>query len=984
VLPPGFRDGLADRYRIQRELGRGGMATVYLAEDVKHHRPVAIKLLSPELASVLGHDRFLREIEIAAQLTHPHILPLHDSGTSAGLLYYVMPYIEGETLRARIAREKQLPLDEAVEITRKVANALAHAHSRGVIHRDIKPENILLADGEPIVADFGIARAVTAAGGQHLTETGMALGTASYMSPEQALGESDLDARTDIYSLGCVLYEMLAGHPPYTGVSAQAIVARRLSEPVPALRTVRELVPHTVQLAVEKALARMPADRYSTAQAFAAALTAPVAERTVRTPVRDVRAETVPVRTGRARRALYAGVILLIALLALVFWFRRPSASASLDADLIAVAPFDVRGAELASWGEGMVDYLSRSLDGAGSLRTVSPSTFLHRWSGRADPASAEALGRRTGSGLVVFGSVIKGGGDSLRLRATMLDVAGGTAIGEVEVQGDTLGIDRLADSLAVGLLTQLGRTRPVGAVRDAPLGGVSLSAIKEFLRGEQMYRRRNWDSSLVHYAKAVALDTTFALAYRRLALVLSWSPLSSTSFESPGAYTARAAAFNRGLPLRDSLLIEVLWLGDRIDHEPDSLFSLTKRELATLHEAVRRFPGDPEVWMALGEVQMHGYLSKGLIPPSDVLASFDRAIALDSGFAPSFEHVFELAFHVGNVDRARAYAKAYVRIGSHDANSPELLLVAALLDSAGAESQAAASMVERANTLTLFRTGLEHLGGWADSSESAITLLRSLATGRHAASGPEWVYDSLMWPKYLARALLSRGHLREAREVYGSLLAIPDIHAAWFGFLDPAFDFGVLGVMSPDTVTAIMERNRRLFPTKALAWAYFQRDTLFLLRLAAEAAADAMSATDARTAARAQYQKGAADAYLTLIRGDSAAGLRALQAMPDSLCLVLAFNTCFFHKLTQARLLVARGDDRGAAAILDRDRWSYAPFHVLATLERARIAERLRERNLAVESYQRVVDLWRRADPELQPYVREAQDGLARLTGEP
>jgi serine/threonine-protein kinase len=209
-----LQQSLAERYTIQRELGRGGMATVYLAEDLKHRRFVAIKVLLPELASTLGPERFLREIEIASHLTHPHILPLYDSGATEGFLYYVMPYIEGESLRDRLRLEKQLPLDEAVGITRKVAAALAHAHGRGVIHRDIKPENILLADGEPIVADFGIAKAVTAAGGQPLTETGMALGTASYMSPEQALGESDLDARTDIYSLGCVLYEMLAGQPP--------------------------------------------------------------------------------------------------------------------------------------------------------------------------------------------------------------------------------------------------------------------------------------------------------------------------------------------------------------------------------------------------------------------------------------------------------------------------------------------------------------------------------------------------------------------------------------------------------------------------------------------------------------------------------------------------------------------------------------------------------------------------------------------------
>jgi serine/threonine-protein kinase len=217
----------------------------------------------------------------------------------------------------------------------------------------------LLASGEAVVADFGIAKAVTAAGGARLTETGLAMGTASYMSPEQALGESDLDARTDVYSLGCVLYEMLAGQPPYTGASAQAIVARRLSEPVPPLRTVRELVPATVQHVIERALARMPADRYSTAQAFAAALTATPTGETARTPVRKIGTAVNPARKARSRRYAYAAAILL-PLLALVLWFRRPSATTPLDADLIAVAPFDVRGAELASWGEGLVDYLSR------------------------------------------------------------------------------------------------------------------------------------------------------------------------------------------------------------------------------------------------------------------------------------------------------------------------------------------------------------------------------------------------------------------------------------------------------------------------------------------------------------------------------------------------------------------------------------------------------------------------------------------------
>ncbi len=269
---------LASRYAIEREIGRGGMAIVYLAHDLKHQRKVAVKVLRRELAATLGAQRFLREIEIAANLTHPHILPLYDSGEADGFLYYVMPYIEGETLSDRINREGQLPLDDALQITKDVAAALSYAHSQGLIHRDIKPENVLLSAGEAVVADFGIARAVSAAGGERLTQTGLAVGTPAYASPEQASGDRDVDARSDLYSLGCVLYEMLAGDAPYNASTPLAIIAKKLADPMPRVSVVRESVPPAVETALEKALARMPADRFATAQQFAEALTRPSVE----------------------------------------------------------------------------------------------------------------------------------------------------------------------------------------------------------------------------------------------------------------------------------------------------------------------------------------------------------------------------------------------------------------------------------------------------------------------------------------------------------------------------------------------------------------------------------------------------------------------------------------------------------------------------------------------------------------------------------
>src|SRR2546425_506697 len=269
------RASLAGRYTIERELGRGGMATVYLAEDLKHHRQVAVKVLKPELAALLGPERFLHEIQVTSHLQHPHILPLFDSGHADRFVFYVMPFVDGESLRDRLSREKQLPIEDAFEITRAVASALDYAHRHGVIHRDIKPENVLLHDGQALVADFGVALAVTAAGGGRLTETGLSIGTPHYMSPEQATGERQITARSDVYSLGSVLYEMLVGEPPFSGPTAQAIVAKVLTERPQPIVPRRDTVPLHVEAAVLNALAKLPADRFATALQFVDALNRP-------------------------------------------------------------------------------------------------------------------------------------------------------------------------------------------------------------------------------------------------------------------------------------------------------------------------------------------------------------------------------------------------------------------------------------------------------------------------------------------------------------------------------------------------------------------------------------------------------------------------------------------------------------------------------------------------------------------------------------
>jgi hypothetical protein len=527
-----LKTALADRYAIERELGAGGMATVYLAHDTKLGRPVALKVLKPELAAALGPERFLREIEIAAKLTHPNILGLYDCGTAttsestasgqrltANLLYYTMPFVEGESLRGRLEREKQLPLDDALQITKEVADALGYAHSLGLVHRDIKPENILFQAGHALVADFGIARAVSAAGDSaRLTETGLAIGTPAYMSPEQAAGNPDLDGRSDLYSLGCVLYEMLTGETPYTGPSAQAILAKKLSEPVGRVSVVRETVPAGVEAALGKALARTPADRYRTAAEFAGALAHP--EAVVVTPV-GVAARR---RAVWRRIAAAAAVVVVAAAAAGVFIVRTRARGPSLDSNLIAVLPFRVtsRDTVLQELGEQLPDLLWARLTGEFGPRTTDPAYVFKQWQakrGTAETPVPEAgqleIAQAVGAGRLLVGSVT-GTVARVSLTGSLVDVrSGATRVVPRSVEGPYDSFPALVDRL-----TNLVLAEDYGdAVHRLPeLAGHPTAAVQAYLRGVLEYRRSPLTNETVRYiqswfARALELDSTLVLA---------------------------------------------------------------------------------------------------------------------------------------------------------------------------------------------------------------------------------------------------------------------------------------------------------------------------------------------------------------------------------------------------------------------------------------------------------------------------------------
>jgi serine/threonine-protein kinase len=539
---------LSERYAITRELGRGGMATVYLAEDLRHRRHVAVKVLEPDLAHAIGSSRFLREIEIAARLTHPNILPLHDSGEADGLLYYVMPFVEGETLRDRLNREKQLSLEDALRIVHEVAEALSYAHHQGVVHRDIKPENILLAEGHAVVSDFGIARAVDAAGSERLTGTGLAVGTPAYMSPEQSTGERAVDARSDIYALGCVLYELLAGEPPYAGPTPHVVIAKLLTDPVPSVRRLRDTVPVAVDQAIVKALAKTPADRFTTAADFSAALD---------------RASSLPSvgrrLTIRGRRAAALSVALAVLLFGGAWLVTRAGLFGGPQLASIAVLPFEnlSRDAEQEYFVDGMHDALISRLAQIGALRVISRTSTLRF---KNTSRSIGEIAGELGVGAVVEGSVLKAG-NSVRIQVQLIQARPRERhLWAQTFDRDTRAVLTLQRDVAEAIARQIGvRLTSAEEVRLAASRDVDPLAYEALLRGRRAAQKSTpagLDEAMQHYESAVRQDPNYAAAHMAIGGV--WSARARLGVLPPDEAFQRAEpSLRRALEL-DSTTVQV------------------------------------------------------------------------------------------------------------------------------------------------------------------------------------------------------------------------------------------------------------------------------------------------------------------------------------------------------------------------------------------------------------------------------------------
>jgi len=777
-----LRAGLAGRYRIERQLGSGGMATVYLAEDLKHHRLVALKVLRPELTAALGPERFLHEIDVAAHLQHPHILPLFDSGQlgeGSAELYFVMPYVEGESLRARITREKQLPVDEAIRLTLEVADALSAAHAYGVIHRDIKPENILLAATEgqhAVVADFGIARAVSAAGDDRLTETGMALGTPQYMSPEQATG-GEVDSRSDIYALACVTYEMLTGMPPFTGSTAQAVMARHSLETVPRLRIVRSSVPEAVEHALLRALSKVPADRYASAREFADAL-----GRAARS------SEVVLPRARRRMRVPIAIFAIGVAAAAAVWWglgtIRNHLAGSGPASGVqgqrrVAILSFanlspDTSDAYLA---RGITEEIASRLGDLPDIRVASGSS-VERLE-RADATDMVDRARVLGFGYLVEGSVRRAS-ERVRVSVRLVDAADGVrrwnrsydrAATDLFALQDTIAAEvaqSVVGHLMAGLIPARSGPRPNPAAHD------------QLLRGNYYLAQRTpraLDRAVEAYSEATRLDSNYALAFAKLAhahvLYLDWGwtydELTREGMFARGwdaaeravrldpkladAWMARAGLLQFGNPRTLAGVREAIQRAVNLDpsnaeahHEFGMSLRLLNEDSAAAEQFRQALAIEPDRPMSLVHLAWIDMIRRDY---ADARRWLDSAAAVNQGFWQAYAERASLRLITGDTTGARADADLVVRIrpGSDPLAAEDVLISLALR---GGDTAAARARLARIRPQA---PGPEEPGVHQAAAWAAVLV----AAGRHREA-IDFLERTRVAPAHL------RFHLKEPR----------------------------------------------------------------------------------------------------------------------------------------------------------------------------------------------------------------------------
>jgi eukaryotic-like serine/threonine-protein kinase len=940
---------LGDRYVLDREIGAGGTATVYLARDVRHRRSVALKVVRPDIGGLLAVERFLREIELAARLQHPHILPVFDSGVvaldaTASVPYFVMPYVDGENLRTRMHRQARLSPEEAAGIAAEVADALAYAHGQGIIHRDIKPENILLSGGHAVVADFGVAKAMEGGDGPlHITGWGLAVGTPHYMSPEQATGRDAVDARTDQYSLACVLYEMLTGRQPFTGETAQSIVAQAMTAPRPKPSRAAPGVSATIDSAVVRAMAADPRDRYPDVGAFARAL-------------RDPRA---PAAAGASWRSWVVAAVALVAAGGIGWMATRPSPPAKAAAETIAVLPFSASGPGIEFLGEGMVDLLATNFDGVGDIRTVDPRAAVRHWQVAGvvpgDRLShALQVGRDLGAGSIVIGTAVSAG-LRVRLSADVYSTSG-APLGREQVEGPSDSVLALVDRLSVALLRDVWRSRdPIPSLDLASLTTDSLAALRAFLQGEQYYRRLAFDTALVEYTRATQVDSTFALAHLRRAVAMGWDGIFGSA-EAQAAVDAGWRFANR-LPPRDRRVLQVHRLYQR--NKPSALDSA--------RAFLRDYPDDLDAWFLLGETSLHTQEFTGASPDS-IIAAFDSVLRRDSSLVPAVIHPLETSMRIGDRDRYERYLPIFERAAPRYQIDATHVAAAMLWGPMPADSAIAVAMEEYSGPVrAAFYAAYDRASTTSDSIAALAAKLRP-RPGRNDSHAVAMLGVG-------ADVLAGLGRMSEARQIADSLTALAPQESphvlAW-----PV----ILGLTPAGTAWSRIDSALRVMGPGSEA--EYVRTIVALSR-----GRIAEARREAADTGRGLYPGllAAARGWADLLAGDSVGGLRRMRAGLEEAATPRVHGATAFMRFHYAVGLAAREETRAEGIRRLRHGFTAEPLlRPLSYLELGRAYEAAGKTDSAVYAFTRFVRLWNKADTPLQDRVTEAREALKRLTAEP
>lgn len=980
-----FRDQLQQQlgtaYAIERELGGGGMSRVFVARETALERLVVLKVLPPDLAAVLSTDRFRREIQFAAKLQHPHIVPLLTAG-SAECLYYTMPLIEGESLRTRVARQGELPVADAVRILREVADALAYAHAQGVVHRDIKPDNILLSAGHAVVTDFGVAKALSASApdeGSGLTSVGLAIGTPAYMAPEQAAADPATDHRADLYAFGVMAYELLTGQPPFAGRPPASLLAAHAAEPPEPITRRRPALPEPLAALVMRCLAKRPADRPQSATELLAVLDAVAT---------TAAAGTVPAARaaghGRSRWIAAGAGILAMAGAAIGWRMLRAAPAVSGPAATIAVVPLGAASGDTALLriGRDLTVLLSANLDGQGQIRMADAQTVLAQAGGQTPSlAEAQALARKLGAQSVLHGALIGLGGQVVRVEASLVTADSGRVLAKLTAEAPRDSLSALTDSLAWSLLRQLWRGRDAPTPTIAGLTTHSWASLRAFLQGEAFFGSFRLQQAEDAYLRAVEADSTFWLAWRRL------NYLRGAYMDRPTdtAISRRVREHRAALPDRERALIEI----GLVLSNSDSARALDRRE--RYQRLLRQYPDFWWGWWVLADNDFHsGSIYHG-VSTDEVIAELQQVLSLNPGFAPAWDHLLGLVVTRDSVLLAQA-------IAGLERSSPDLMPGGPLGPDRVWKQWASPAAEILLDPQEMGPPGSAPLpsAAWLAAFTNASPQNLQLVLSRVAVAG--------LPPRTQVTAQLANVHAHAARGAWDSALvaagALPPEIRATEGYRLAAIGAWAGGM----PVTEVARYRAAVAPALPRLPSALRAEMAWLDGLVGLTQKDSAQVEAARRGLRAT--------------GDSAAGLldRALGAMrtitlqgqlrpaADTLACLEWDRTWLpagqdgwrmpatfpVQRLVGARALAASGDTAAAIRLLNwvdgaptgNLAYAVALLRPYALLERARLHEGKGDRRRAKYDYEALLRRLDRPTASLQPVRADAERGYARVSG--